>query len=357
MNIDFHYGIIYVVARLAGMGRDEAETIAHACEYVDDATTPGILEFKDGQTFARFASAHEALDYSNVLDSDNRMVWAPFHFLPGNEGASFEQRVVCRKNSAVARAMVRRFLEQRGKDNDLHRLGVLLHTYVDTWAHQGFSGTSSPRNAVHHLEGDDHPHDTWLEKLKEQVGNVLAAIEGETVHNFVKVGHGAALHFPDLPWARWRYRNGFDEQIERENLPDFVDAAAMAYKVIGAFRAGRTDFEAFPDMPADRLARIRDVLSENCSHNSNHRLEVINERLAGGALPEVPERIPEYIPKGRGSWKHAATGIEADDDGAGKPVWSEAFEGSDYRKFHDAVKEHRMDVTHVVLPSFGIRLA
>jgi hypothetical protein len=45
------------------------------------------------------------------------------------------------------------------------------------------------------------------------------------------------------------------------------------------------------------------------------------------------------------------------DDGDEAPEWSEEFEGSDYRKFHDAVKEHRLDVTQYLLPSFGIRLA
>lgn len=83
MNIDFHYGIIYVVSRLAGMYPADAKTIAHACQYIDDATTTGILVFEEGQTFDRFASAHESFDYHNCLDPENRMVWAPFHFLPG----------------------------------------------------------------------------------------------------------------------------------------------------------------------------------------------------------------------------------------------------------------------------------
>jgi len=38
-------------------------------------------------------------------------------------------------------------------------------------------------------------------------------------------------------------------------------------------------------------------------------------------------------------------------------VWSEAFEQSDYRKFHDAIKEHRFVVTQIILPKHGVRLA
>lgn len=38
MNTDFHYGVIYVMSRLAGMCLKDAQTVAHSCQYVDDAT-------------------------------------------------------------------------------------------------------------------------------------------------------------------------------------------------------------------------------------------------------------------------------------------------------------------------------
>lgn len=83
MNIDFHYGVIFILARTAGLTRDEAQTVAHACQYVDDATTDGLLKFHDGQRFERFASAHDMIDYRNRVSMDNRESWVPFHFVPG----------------------------------------------------------------------------------------------------------------------------------------------------------------------------------------------------------------------------------------------------------------------------------
>lgn len=357
MNIDFHYGIIYVVGRLAGLSPREAETVAHACQYVDDSNTPGVLVFEDGQTYDRFVSAHALLDYANREDAKDRLVWAPFHFLPGNQGGTFEERVVCRPNSAVAQEMVRRFLAGPRRDNDLHRLGILLHTYVDTWAHQGFSGTISDRNCVAHLDGQDHDVDTWLGKLKANLLVEADRIQSAVAELAVKVGHGAALHFPDLPWARWTYTNGFGETIERDNLPDFVSAAGMAFKVISAFRAGSTAVDAQPDMPDEQVDLIRTALAANRSHDSDVRLRALAIALAGGVFAAVPESIPAYVAKGPGSWKERATGLETVDDGGVLPIWTPAFEDSDYRKFHDAVKEHRMDVTQYLLPAFGIRLA
>jgi hypothetical protein len=358
MNIDFHYGIIYVVSRLAGLNPGEAEVVAHACQYIDDSTTPGVLRFRDGQTFDRFAAAHEWYDYWNFFDKDNREVWAPFHFLPGNQGETFDERVVCRKDSEVAREMARRFLAaDRNDDNALHGLGVLLHTYVDTWAHQGFSGMNSPHNAVHHFESENYTAAELIDKVKGFVETAKGQLEGDVIDLGIKVGHGAAIHFPDLPWFKWRYRNGFNQEIERDNLPDFVDAAKMAHRVVGAFIERNDDFQAARELSPERAAQIQQTLEADRSEDSNERLAAVGRNLCNGAIPEIPEELPTYVPKGPGSWKHSATGLTTVADGDEPPIWSEAFEQSDYRKFHDAVKQHRADVTQFLLPSFGIRLA
>src|ERR1700686_4620069 len=86
MNIDFHYGIVYIAARLGGLPAEQAQTVAHACQYVDDATTTGVLHFEGGETFERFATAHKMFDYENGNDGQNRLVWVPFHFLPAGVG-------------------------------------------------------------------------------------------------------------------------------------------------------------------------------------------------------------------------------------------------------------------------------
>lgn len=265
--------------------------------------------------------------------------------------------MVCKPNSEVAQKMVRRFIASKGKDNDLHRLGVLLHTYVDTWAHQGFSGMLSDGNSVTHLHHDGDHRDGLLTKLFGHIEETYNNIQSAIVGNVVKVGHGAALTFPDLPWAKWEYINGLNNRIERDNLRNFVAAANMAHKVIDAYIAGDEDFMARPDMPAEDKALIESVLGGCQTHDAEERLENIADLLSDGGIAAVVERIPNYIAKGEGSWKHAATGLTTDGDGDSPPAWTSGFEESDYRRFHDAVKEHRMEITHYLLPSFGIRLA
>jgi hypothetical protein len=357
MNIDFHYGIVYVISRLAGLSVKEAEIVAHSCQYVDDATTNGVLNFEGGESYERFASAHEMLDYKNLIDDQDRLVWAPFHFLPGGVGESLEEKAICRPDSEIAREMMRRAIEGKLYDNSLHRLGISLHVYVDTWAHQGFSGIKSKLNNVKSLSGNDHSHEQWLEKLRKYVLEVAEQAQSNFLDVASKLGHGAALHFPDMPWAKWEYTNGHDKKIFRENLPDFVVAANMACKAIQGYINENLEFENEPGLSESGLKAIEGLLQSNQNHDGEARLQVIYTAVENGEFSELQEQFPRYIAKGNGSWKHSATGIADKGDGNRQPKWSEQFEDSDYRKFHDAVKQHRFDVTQKILPAHGVRLA
>ena len=142
MQIDFHHATTYVVARTAGFDHPEAEIIAYAAQYVDDATSTGTVYFDNQAVYNRISSAHKMLDTRNTEDLANHQVWMAFHFLPGNGGkkadedpaGSFINKIICRPNSYVAQEMVRDTILQKDRLYGLHRLGVAMHVYVDTWA-------------------------------------------------------------------------------------------------------------------------------------------------------------------------------------------------------------------------------
>jgi hypothetical protein len=171
------------------------------------------------------------------------------------------------------------------------------------------------------------------------------------------LGHGAALAFPDMPFAEWEYTNGNGKTIQRKNLPQFMQAAEMASRAIRGFQHGNLNFETEIGLPDGFQSQLHDFLQSNRDHDGKKRLQVLIEAVKEGRFSAVPEPLPTYIAKGEGSWKWLATGIASADDGGQCPHWSEQFEGSDYRKFHDAVKEHRFVVTQEILPAFGVRLA
>jgi hypothetical protein len=86
-------------------------------------------------------------------------------------------------------------------------------------------------------------------------------------------------------------------------------------------------------------------------------LRTVREWVKAGRIPGLKEPVPGYIGKGHGSWKYLATGLACDDDTGDKPAWTSDFEKSDYRLFHDAVKEHRFVITQEILPARGLRIA
>ncbi|MDB0566553.1 DUF6765 family protein [Ralstonia solanacearum] len=356
MNIDFHYGVMFIIARKAGLTQNEAETVAHACQYVDDATTDGLLKFRDGQRFERFASAHGMIDYRNRISEDNRESWIPFHFVPGGDGATFADRLVCRPNSAIAQALVCDALARHRQDNALHRLGVTLHAYVDTWAHQGFSGIVSKHNHVENIIVDGNSHPGMTGKIAAAFEWIKDEIVATTLSDFLPLGHGAALSFPDQPWTVWHYTNGFGNKIDRNNLNDFLAAADRAYGAIRAFKDGKVVLDDKAALPADTAMALRQLLAENRSEDADLRLDAIGKAIQDGKFPGVGS-LPPYIAKGPNSWKQVATGITASkDDGGKRPEWKPAFETSDYRRFHDAVKEHRAALLDTILPRHDLRV-
>jgi len=48
MQLDFHYATTYVLARWADFSHEDAETIAHACQFTDDANSRGFVKFSNG---------------------------------------------------------------------------------------------------------------------------------------------------------------------------------------------------------------------------------------------------------------------------------------------------------------------
>ena len=103
MQIDMHYYGVYAMARAAGLTREASVRIATASELVDDNAEEEHVEFGDGGRLDLMPTAHHTTDTENRNEEMQRKVWVPFHFIPGNRGRTVAERLVCRKDSAIAR--------------------------------------------------------------------------------------------------------------------------------------------------------------------------------------------------------------------------------------------------------------
>ena len=355
MQIDFHHGVTYVVARYAGFSHNEANTIAYSAQYVDDATNDGLIYFNDDIVYRRLSSAHGMIDHRNFQEINNHLVWIPFHFLPGNGGlpagqnpqGSFIEKIICKPNSPVAHDMVQACISDQNRPYALHRLGITAHVYVDTWAHQQFAGINHPVNSVDNLQGPA-PEETV--SLWERAKQTVSSWGQKAIP---PIGHGQALTNPDLPFAQWSYTNGLDKEIKRDNLMDFTEAADQLCKVFKGYRNKNYD-PSVAGLAANEKKLLHDMMNAIRDTEADERHREWMDAIKNDAFGFGAQNL-EYTGKGYGSWKHAALGATAAvDTGDETYAYDPSFLTSDWKLFHDAAKEHRLTVIDDILPKYGI---
>jgi len=376
MQIDFHHGVTYIVARLAGFEPPQADVIAHSAQYVDDATLDGTIEFANGAQYTRIASAHKMLDYKNMDALADHTSWLPFHFLPGNLGEAaptsftdltpddYLARCVCKPDSFVARDMMQDVICRQERPYALHRLGIASHVYIDTWAHQGFVGYQHPINRASNIT-TTRPQRT--QALKDRLGNLFGdtwdSVKSELVSNVLPLGHGAVLSFPDQPYMKWRYTNGLGERVVRDNPADFGQAVRhlyQFYKRYQAYGAATTAADqaaalaqTFPE-PA-QLALIDTYITQFTDEDGDQRHQKWLALIADGTFGFA--EIVNYVDKGVGSWKATALGTDLSDKDEAQYPYTPAFLNSDWKRFHDALQVHRLHILNELLPRYGLTAA
>jgi hypothetical protein len=349
MQIDFHHATTYVLARLAGFTKSDAEIIAYASQYVDDATSSGTVYFDNNALYHRISTAHKILDLRNLRALANHQVWIPFHFLPGNGGkgmgknpeGSFIDKIICTPNSFIARKMINETIIQQDRLYGLHRLGVAMHVYADTWSHQGFAGVL---HSVNEVEGAKENGNSGV--FESGLMEIIRDVLDDTIP---PLGHARATVFPDIPFLSWEYINGRGEKTRRDNTDIFCQAVEYMFRIMKRFLAKDPSLKVGGIKSSDKT-QIRRLFSNTQEENGEKRHKVWLKAVRDGAFSFGKEKI-SYAPRGEESWKVHALGTSLD-----LPVHSykKNFLTSNWKLFHDAVQAHRFSVIHDILPRFGI---
>lgn len=254
MDTDFHYHCIRALGQCAGFPADEAQTIAFASQYSDDATehkrmriegvpddVGGKNQYREGW-FDPTCTAHGASSWHKQLwkwakfylkEGVQRKVLLCFHFLPaeelqGNENFNF----VTKANGPFARALLGQATSYLKKANteDQRQFGLValmvLHTYADTWAHEGFSGR--------HCPGENDVENVEVRKNGKWKG--VGLFDSLVSYAAPDVGHSEVKNLPDRSDRIWRadYADSDNplKRIERENPQLFLAAAEVIYEAM-----------------------------------------------------------------------------------------------------------------------------
>jgi hypothetical protein len=279
MDINFHYFAVKTLARKAGFPEAEAQRIAEYSEYIDEfnliksVTAANIPEdiktstqydmYEGGNTFNPVTTGFTSIiDYTILLKKSAQMFYiAPFHFISPSRDDRGNKEVVTRPatindGSLISQGLVNArdiFIADQGAHpelcpKDLMRLGMLLHTFADSYAHQMFSGYDSwvndvkKKQIIDNITGEDITEEGGVGNTETPSfydGKSTAAVEGGTAEThslhdgglevpFFSIGHGDIAHTPDLTNIRFtmlRHHVKGDkrkEEYTRSNTDEFL---------------------------------------------------------------------------------------------------------------------------------------
>lgn len=261
MDIAFHYFAVKTLARLAEFSEEDAQAIAEMSEYVDDYTAYSYQRHRSipdelknpcydvympgqnnqpnsGYNFNPCTTGFGSMfDYSVLTISNNQKNYVlPFHFLPldipgVNEGACAEEAHW--HNGSPQDSLISEEMEdakneyirtpEQERSNLLVKVGMLLHIYADTCAHQKFSGyarTSNQVNLVEVYENISGERKSLLPRFREKF------LESQTgwPANAVSIGHAFAGEAPDCTFVSWKAqsREHTEQVIEFNNTDRFL---------------------------------------------------------------------------------------------------------------------------------------
>lgn len=221
MNRDAHYYAILALCRACGFKKESAHVIAYASQFVDDAKI-NLMFIKNSSTiiehdivgnrpaFVNMATCHsyfriKTFNYEAMVNNT-----AAFHFVPGCKGENFAKKLRCKEESPV----ILDILKDVFIEDDLIKLGIVLHVYADTFSHQGFSGLLSKVNDIKNCEAKTKVYLGLVDKILQ----ILAQLSHEKFEKYFDsimpaYGHSQAMDFPDLPYLVWSYEYDYSDEF------------------------------------------------------------------------------------------------------------------------------------------------
>lgn len=272
MQATYHYYTVKTLASYAGFESEAAQLVAHFSNYIDCyiLSKPFVIDRKPPDFFLENSLARElspkrwvfspcatGVNIVNTSSHNYQLhTLMPFHFimplafceLGENPDRSLYR---CQKASQDKNLLINHLLEETLskatlKDKtSLMALGMLLHTYADTYSHHGFSGFHGWENQAYIAKMDRsypkreqeyfyHKINKWLQnKLlgKLALHREMGLPEKLFYSNLPSIGHGNVSLAPDYCeckislLAKTEKKGKLQPLIERDSSESFADCS------------------------------------------------------------------------------------------------------------------------------------
>jgi len=286
MKRDAHYYAVLAFCRACGFKKNNAHTIAFASQFVDDAKINLILLDKSKKTiqheliqnrpaFFNMATCHsyfriKTFNYEAMVNNTTA-----FHFVPGCTGENFTKKLRCKEESPVILDILKDVI----LEDDLIKLGIALHAYADTFAHQGFSGMLSKVNDIKNCEAKNKVHLGLLESIP----NILKQLSKEKFESYFDrimpaYGHGQAMEFPDIPYLEWSYDYDYSDEFNGSYKKVVIDNKNRYRQAFNNIRWHLEDYLSKHTQYADRSFSFNnfDLLFEALVFEGSDKIREMN---------------------------------------------------------------------------------
>lgn len=271
MDIAFHYFAVKALAIYAGFDADDAQLIAEYSQMVDDFDYYELMGFDNVPSYVKqdgfdiydgftgklnpvqtgFLSDNCIRDYGLLaMNRFQKLTVAPFHFIYQNEEeigktdyrvspATFEDLSLIWFMMKEAREEYRAALEGATgiygtndifKRKTLMKIGVLLHIFADTYAHQMFSGFNDDVNGVELSSVTNNA--TKTDETKRYETKIVEFLK-KFKDIVPKIGHMMLEHVPDLTHLSFKinYKNEHGQKVpyERDNTKEFITCCRQIF--------------------------------------------------------------------------------------------------------------------------------
>ncbi len=253
MDINFHYFAVKAAAASAEFNERDAQRIASYSQFVDDYNKYAYMIFSHIPDFAKHLAFKKAgfwifnpattgfTDWFDMLhlltDKNQRNIVIPFHFIPHKKtlNREIDTRVDWRVDWRVVPARLEepslitdKLIEARReyrysdipRNISLMKIGMLLHTFADTYAHQNYSGFRGWENHSKLLAATNNINSS----------DVLASYEPQKFYKLISIGHTNVNHAPDDSHISLTYslklseHDDYSIRYERSNTRTYLDA-------------------------------------------------------------------------------------------------------------------------------------
>jgi hypothetical protein len=313
MNAEFHYYAVCFLCLRAGLPERRAVDIAFASQYVDNA----ILAYQvddDGYAY----TTQVTQNYIFWDETTLREIYLPFHFIPGDPGKAGSERVdgaASRWTVTPDSPLAKELLVAALKTGDDFRIGIALHAYADTWAHQHFSGRTEACNVIDpasplppagHLQAMRSPDDasgSWTDpRLLPDLSRVdngerfrsAARKIYRYLRTYLRAGfEDEALHLDELSAVWRRYPGDMKARIASSTVdlgvPPYDRRGYLAQAGIADDEAEESRFSGY-----DKIAWARAELTRRSGLGSGSRRVVTRGLFRDSALHRWNEAAREH---------------------------------------------------------------